>query len=143
MKKYESGLKTLEKSDPHNIYRIGYAYWVNGFKEEAEYYFNTNLEILNDMFEEGRHSYHDFHTYYHFAAIYSFLGDKDKTYENLRLLNQRQKMPIWMVANIKDDPMFDSLRDEPEFLQIVQDIEVKYQAEHERVRKWLEENDLL
>ena len=44
---------------------------------------------------------------------------------------------------IKNDPLFDSIRDEPEFQQIVKDVEEKYQAEHERVRQWLEENDML
>jgi len=39
--------------------------------------------------------------------------------------------------------LFDSIRDEPEFQQIVRDLEAKYQAEHERVRQWLEENDML
>jgi hypothetical protein len=48
-----------------------------------------------------------------------------------------------MIANIKNDPLFNSIRDEPEFQQIVKDIEAKYQAEHERVRKWLEENEML
>ncbi len=52
-------------------------------------------------------------------------------------------MPLWMIKDIKNDPLFDSIRDEPEFQQIVRDIEVKYQAEHERVRKWLVENDML
>ncbi len=47
-----------------------------------------------------------------------------------------------MVANIKDDPLFDSLRDEPEFQQIVRDVEANYQAEHERVREWLEEQGM-
>ena len=32
---------------------------------------------------------------------------------------------------------------EPEFQQIVRDVEAKYQASHERVRKWLKENDML
>jgi len=40
-------------------------------------------------------------------------------------------------------PIFNSIRDEPEFQQIARDVEAKYQAEHERVRKWLEENDML
>jgi molybdopterin converting factor small subunit len=40
-------------------------------------------------------------------------------------------------------PVFDNIKDEPEFQQIVRDVEAKYQAEHERVRKWLEENDML
>jgi molybdopterin converting factor small subunit len=37
--------------------------------------------------------------------------------------------------------LFDNIRAEPEFQQIVRDVEAKYQAEYERVRKWLEEND--
>ena len=48
-----------------------------------------------------------------------------------------------MIATFKNDPLFDSIRDEPEFQQIVRDMEAKYQAEHERVRQWLEENDML
>jgi molybdopterin converting factor small subunit len=39
-------------------------------------------------------------------------------------------MPIWS-AEIN----------QPEFQQIVRDVETKYQAEHERVRKWLEEQE--
>ncbi len=48
-----------------------------------------------------------------------------------------------MIKDINNDPLFDSIRDEPEFQQIVRDVEAKYQAEHERVRKWLEENEML
>jgi molybdopterin converting factor small subunit len=48
-----------------------------------------------------------------------------------------------MVSLIKDDPLFESIRDEPEFQQIVRDVEAKYQAEHERVKKWLEEQGML
>jgi hypothetical protein len=43
----------------------------------------------------------------------------------------------------KIDPLFDNIREEPIFQQIVRDVESKYQAEHERVRQWLEENDML
>jgi hypothetical protein len=39
--------------------------------------------------------------------------------------------------------MFDGIRNEPEFQQIVVEIEAKYKAEHERVRQWLEENEML
>ena len=44
---------------------------------------------------------------------------------------------------MKDDPLFESIRKETEFQQIVKDIESKYLAEHERVRKWLEEQGTL
>jgi hypothetical protein len=48
-----------------------------------------------------------------------------------------------MANLIKTDPLFNSIRNEPEFQQIAKDIEAKYQAEHERVRKWLEEQGTL
>ena len=48
-----------------------------------------------------------------------------------------------MATLIKEDPLFEGIRDEPEFQQIANDVEAKYRAEHERVRQWLEENDML
>ena len=123
--------------------RIGQAYLVNGFKEEAEQYYNTGFEFYNEMLELDRRQHKDLNTFYTFAATYASLGDKEKAYENLKLINQRQRMPLWTVTNIKNDPRFDSIRGEPEFQQIVKDVEAKYQAEHERVRKWLEENEML
>jgi len=142
LKIYARRSEALNRHDAHNVYRIGYAYLINDYKEEAAYYLDKGIDILSDMLKDGRHQYHDFMTYYCFAAIYAFQGEKAKAYENLRLLNQRQRMPQWQVSNIKDDPMFDSIRHEPEFQQIVTDVEAKYQAEHERVRQWLEENML-
>ena len=133
----------LNKPHPFGTFRIGHAYLVNGFIEEAEYYFNTGLEFHIEMLELDRQYGFGFFTFYNLATMYAFLGDKNKTYENLRLFNQKPRMPLFAVANIKDDPLFDSIRDEPEFQQIVRDVEAKYQAEHERVRQWLEENDML
>ncbi|MGC1390762.1 MAG: hypothetical protein WA816_06970 [Bacteroidales bacterium] len=48
-----------------------------------------------------------------------------------------------MVTLIKTDPFFNNIRNDPAFQQIARDIEAKYQAEHERVRKWLEEQGML
>ncbi|HUX94149.1 MAG TPA: hypothetical protein VMV47_00340 [Bacteroidales bacterium] len=52
-------------------------------------------------------------------------------------------MPLLLKTFIEDDPLFDSIRDDPEFQQIVKEVESKYQAEHERARRWLEEQGLL
>jgi hypothetical protein len=80
---------------------------------------------------------------YDIAALYAFLGEKKKAYENLRSVNKIRICPLWLLNLIKNDPFFDSIRDEPEFQNIVIDLESKYQAEHERVRKWLEEQEKL
>ena len=142
-KKYDKTLKTFDRPYRWEPHLIGYAYWINGFKEEAKYYYNTVLEIYDEMLEKGRHPFQDFTSFHSLAAIYTFLGDKDKASEYLKLFNQRQRMPLYMIKEINNNPLFDSIRDEPEFQQIVKDVEAKYQAEHERVRKWLEENDIL
>jgi hypothetical protein len=64
--------------------------------------------------------------------------------ENLRMFSTKNLLPSkWWVTQIRADPLFDSIRNEPEFKQIVLDVQFKYLAEHERVRKWLEENDMM
>ena len=125
------------------MHRTGYAYRKNGYIEEAEYYFNEELKNCNTIIELGRHQKLSKLTYYDLAAIYAFRGEKEKAYENLEIFGQREMFPSWMVVLIKRDPLFDSIRDEPEFQQIVKEVEAKYQAEHERVRQWMEENDML
>ena len=141
--KYDKTLRTFDRPYRWEPHLIGYAYWVNGFKEEALDFYDSVLEIYNEMLELGRHPFQDFTTFHSLAAIYTFMGDKNKAYEYLRLFNQRQRMPLFMIKEIKNNPLFDTIRNEPEFEQIVRDIEAKYQAEHERVRKWLKERDML
>ncbi len=78
-----------------------------------------------------------------YIQYHSPIDSAYKALENLRIFNQRKIEGLWMLSLINRDPLFDSIRDEPEFQQIVRDVEAKYQAEHERVGKWLEENDML
>jgi len=127
----------------NNMHRIGYVYWKNGYKKEADFYFDKQVEYCNNLVRSGRPYAQLYYTHYDLAGVYAFRGENEKAYENLRSFNQRQRMPIWMARLIKNDPLFDSMRNEPEFQQIVRDVEAKYQAEHERVRKWLEEHKML
>ncbi len=135
--------KDQGQSPFHVMREIGYVYWQMGNKEKAEYYFNEYIINSNKIIELGGEVGHAFMSRYFLASVYAFRGEKDKAYENLRIFNLRQIMPSWMVVRIKNDPLFDSIRDEPEFQQIVRNVEAKYQAEHERVRQWLEDNDML
>jgi hypothetical protein len=125
------------------MHRIGYAYWQNGYKEEAEHFFNEQIIYCNRINELKRLQGLTLNTYYDLAGVYAFRGEKDKAYRNLRIFNQSQLIDHNMAMLIKTDPLFNSIRKDPEFQQIVRDIESKYQAEHERVRKWLEENGML
>ncbi len=128
---------------PGSEHRIGYAFWKNGYIEEGDYYLNRALNNSIMQVDLGRELSQKLISYYDIAAGYAFKGERAKAYENLMIFNQKQTMPLWATTLIKVDPLFDNLRDEPEFQQIVRDIEAKYQSEHERVRQWLEENDML
>ena len=141
--------KWYEKSDSLSevvltgMHRLGLAYWENGYKKEGEYFFDKQIYYCNRMNEMGRVLGDPFRTFYDLAAVYAFRGQKEKAYENLRIFNKRQMTTFWWVSHIKTDPLFNGMRNEPEFQQIVKDVEAKYQAEHERVRKWLEEQGIL
>jgi TolB-like protein len=141
--KYVERLKAMGELSINSMQRIGYAYLQNGYKKEAEYFFNEQIKYSNRINELKRPE-NGLYTYYDLAGVYAFRGDKEKAYENLKIFNQKQiRMSLWVVTYIKNDPLFNSIRNESEFQQIARDIEAKYQAEHERVRKWLEENNLL
>jgi tetratricopeptide (TPR) repeat protein len=138
-KKWFERLKTQKELSLDNMHRIGYAYWQNGYKKEAEHFFDEQIKYSNRRNELKRPWGQGLFTYYDLAGVYAFRGEKDKAYNNLRIFNKIQRIPFWMVMLIKSDPLFISIRNEPEFQQIVRDVEAKYQAEHERVKKWMED----
>jgi len=123
--------------------RLGYAYWKAGKYEESDYYLKKQITYCLEAIELGRQMSNDRATYYMLAAVYALLGKKSEAYQYLNEFSKTQCYPLWRVALIKNDPLFDSIRDEPEFQQIVRDVESNHEKEHERVRQWLEENEML
>lgn len=143
---YKKYLELSKKSEdiPLNFsHRIGYSFLKVGKFKEAEYYFNLQIKYILESNKLKRGFASSKFTYYDQAAICAVLGDKAKAYENLDELNKKQSFPRWFVSFIKYDPLFARIRHEPRFQQIHKDVENKYQTEHERVRKWLEENKML
>jgi TolB-like protein/Tfp pilus assembly protein PilF len=131
--------------DYNMMHRVAYVFWQNDLQEEAEYYFNLQKEYCERIIELDQIRTYSKWTYFDLAGVYAFLGDKEKAYENLRIYNQKES-EVWpgMYTLIgKEDPLFDSIREESEFQQIASDIERKCKAEHERVREWLAEHDML
>ncbi len=142
-KRWLNRMKPLGYVAMYGMRRIGLAYWQNGYKKEAEFYFNEQINYSKRMNELGRPWGQSLITYGDLASVYSFKGEKEKAYTNLQIYNQIQKVQLWQVMIIKTDPLFNSIRNEPEFQQIIRDFEAKYSVEHERVRKWIEEQGTL
>jgi TolB-like protein len=139
-------VENSQKSGNFNLlqyYRIGYAFWQIGKKKEAEYYFNQQIKYSEESIKLGRWIAQWKAADYDLAATYTFLGDKVKAYHYLDEFDKLNFYPLWWISLIKHDPLFASIRNEERFQKILQNMEAKYQVEHERVRKWLEEQDNL
>jgi inorganic pyrophosphatase len=80
---------------------------------------------------------------YSLARIYAITGDKGKAYENLKIWDQDQSVLLVDLISMKNDPSFNNIRNEPEFQKYLKNMEARYQAEHERVKKWMEEQKML
>ena len=143
MRKYENALKDHRTDDPTWTIWIGHAYWVNGFKERAKNYFDEGLRYHQELLKLQRHHVQNLFIYRKLAAIHAFRGNTDKAFEYLRCMNRSQRFPLFLIKDFKNDPLFNGIRHELEFQEIVKDIETKCEAEHERVRVWLEENEML
>jgi len=130
----KSGTLSLVQS-----HRIGYALYQVGKTKEAEYYFNEQIKYGTESIKLGRDIAIWKAAYYDLAGVYAFLGDKKKAYQYLDEFNTMNFYQLWWVSLAKHDPLFNKIREEEQFQKILQNMESKHQAEHERVRKWLEE----
>jgi tetratricopeptide (TPR) repeat protein len=123
--------------------RIGHAYWLNGFNDRAQYYFNKQLNNCLESIKLQRTYALQKWAYYDLAGIYAFLGEKEKAYEALEEYNTKKSesaiIPFWM----KTDPLFNSIREEERFQRIYRDIKAKYQREHDKLKAWMEEEGII
>ena len=142
IKKYIDRLNALGLIQVNESHRKGYAYWLNGFTEEAEYYFDEQKKYCEESIKLNRSYARNYYAYYDLAAVYAFRGDKENALANLRIFNQRNRMPLWIPTLINLDPLFNNLRNEQEFKNIAREVEAKYITEHERIRIWMEENGI-
>jgi TolB-like protein/Tfp pilus assembly protein PilF len=127
----------------HSSHRIGYAFWQAGKHKEAEYYFNQQIKYDEESIKLGRDIAQSKVAYYDLAGTYAFLGDKTKAYQCLDEFDKMNFYQLWLISYAKHDPLFGSIRNEERFQKILQNMEAKYQAEHERVKKWIKEQGML
>jgi tetratricopeptide (TPR) repeat protein len=73
---------------------------------------------------------------YDLATIFSAWGKAEKAVEHLRNLKKFEGIPVWMVSFL-ESPMFDNIREMPEFKALHKEFEARYQREREKTRKIL------
>ena len=144
-KKWVDGMKASGRLWPNFVQRVGLFYRFQGLEAEAETYFNLQIEYCLREIELGRRrAERNLNSYYDLATTYAAIGETEKAIENLRIWLTRPVIELRMFwYYLREDPILNPIRDEPEFQQILNEAESKYQAEHERVRQWLEEDEMI
>jgi hypothetical protein len=78
------------------------------------------------------------------AGSYALIGEKEKAIKYFKeYLDNLQRPSLWIISSVENEPLFESIKNDTGFQQIVRNLESKYQEQHEKVRKWLEEQSML
>ena len=101
----------------NNYHRVGIILWVNGKKDEAMEYFNKEIRCCKESLKQ-KNIFGRTHATYDLAGVFAFLGNRE---EAIKWLREYEKIGFSFGNHefIKVDPMFDSLRNDEEFKEIV------------------------
>jgi TolB-like protein/Tfp pilus assembly protein PilF len=140
LRKYEEILESMGQVNFYYLPDLAFAYLQTGDTEKSGFYVREQISLADEWIERRVSGYQD--NYLRLAQVYAMGGDTEKAMENLRLSSKLGGSSVH-TYNLRNNPMMEHILDEPGFDEIMDELEAKYQAEHERVRQWLEENDML
>ena len=108
---------------------------------KADNYFNGLINSDLSRIEKNKTSLRVFRYYIEMACIYSARGNKANAIHYLMLLKKQKTGCLWLVHLLKYSPMLDNIRNEPEFTDVLNDAEAKYQILHKQVGELLTKSD--
>jgi TolB-like protein len=121
----------------------GFIYLKFGDTKKADYHLKGSEQKLLKEVESNWINAQLYYSYWNLAKVYAIMGEKRKALDNLKMLKNRKTDYLFLVTYLNYYPFFDFIRDEPEFIDVLKDVETKYQAGHDRVGKLLKEKGLM
>lgn len=115
--------------------KIGVVLFEMGQIEESEKLFEAYKDYAENDQSIYKHQW--------FAMYYSYKGDTKKAIEHMKLFAQQDHYTYWTFSINKMDPLFDNIKDLPEFNAIMKNMETKFWKYHEKIRNTLEEQGLI
>jgi tetratricopeptide (TPR) repeat protein len=137
MQKLEEKVLLAMGSIPPDFFVGGYTYLKNGMKEKADYHFKGSIKRAEDEIKLNSYNARRYNSHFNLALIYAILNDKQKSLQYLGMIKQSRSVTLNFINDLKTNPMFDNVRNEPEFQKIARELEKKYLEEHEKIKKLL------
>ena len=138
--KYYEKFMAIEKAEDFNIFpsenaKIGHVMEKLGRMEESKAHFAAFKEYA----ENDKSIYRSLSL----AAYYAHHGEHDQAIEYLKAFSEQKNYQFWVILFLRDEPLFEGLKDHPEFDGVMDKIEEKFWAQHRQTRMMLEEEGLL
>ncbi|NQU53530.1 MAG: helix-turn-helix domain-containing protein [Bacteroidetes bacterium] len=106
-----------------------------GEKEKAKEHINKYVEFAESRDNPKNKSLH-------LIGSYSLKGEAVKAIEQMKIFSEYNPN-YFHIRLFKDAPIYDNIRDLPEFHEILSEMEIKWQARHDSIKASFEEKGLL
>jgi TolB-like protein/AraC-like DNA-binding protein len=105
-----------------------------GFKKKSEEF----IKSFKDYADNDPSIYKHFHL----AMYYSYRGDASKAIEHMKLFAKEDNYYYWILL-LSNDPIVEPIKDLPDFKKVMSDLETKFWNNHKKIKRTLEEKELL
>ncbi len=130
-------LKESNKLDvyTHQYSLVGEVYARKGLKQQSEEFFG----IYKEWADNDQSIYKNLSL----AMYYLHKGNIGLSKEKLRLFAKEDDVLYWFVLFLMEDPLIDPVREDAEYMEIIESINQRFWERHHQLRTNLEANDLL
>ncbi len=132
-RKYTRILDTLGEFQSGIMNPVAFVYLQCGYKDEAEKWFSEQKRFSEVSLKYGRWYSSWGYADLDLGIMYSLKGEYEKAFKHLKDFSDIKVCPVFLLTDMKNSPIYDSLRNKSEFQKIFSSMEAKYQAEHERM----------
>ena len=137
---YYDEFTRIRESKKLNIFpsedaKIAVVFEKMGMKQRADKYFKRYLN-----YAENDHSiYRDLSL----GMYYAYKGDTEKALEHIKLFSKEENYMYWTILFLPIDPLTDPIKDNPEYQQLLKELDTKFWTKHKQIKARLEEKGLL
>lgn len=137
---YYDKFEKIKESNGLNMYpqenlKIGLVYDKMGLKDKAEDYYKAYAEYCkNDQ------------SIYQPASLamkYLHEGNQNSAIEQLKLFATKNNYQYWILLFIEEDPLMKTLKNHPEYDEVIQKIKDRFWENHNELKKSLKDKNLL